>query len=192
MVTNSSNPKSKSRKKPEFVIAEFSLYKHPRFKNGAFSGFIGWSKPIIEIQLFELLYVDQPVRFGREFVRVVDWSRDSIVLQFDKSIEHTHDEEEGETRVVRFNEPIKTGYEPNMCDASCSYYFGCWTSWRSFLKYYLGVKWVRWVDDRRIQIITLPSRYTATAIKRRWKMRWQWFNRKIDEIFDLDRPIKWK
>ena len=163
--------KTGRKNEPEYVIASFSLHSYPRFKSGYSSDYIGWSKPTISVRQLESLQIGQLVRFGGENVRVADRSGDSITLQF----ESIYDKEKQETRTVSLNEPVETGYVADLYDASHSFYFGCWTSWRTFLKYYLGVKWDRWVDDRRAQIIRLPTHYSAKAIKRRWKIRWLGF-----------------
>ena len=177
------------RKKPRFVIADFSLSSFPRYLTGR--KYIGFSKPRIGINELKSLRIDKSVKFDGKTVRVAEWTKDNIVLQFEKG--HCNpDEEKNEIRTVRPNEPICTRNNSWIYDRVCNGYFCCWTSWRAFLQYYSRVRWERWVDDRRAKIIGLPSYYSAEAIRRRWKFRRNWVNVVVDELFHLDRPVKWK
>ena len=184
-----SEKKSKHRKKPRFVIADFSLSSFPRYITGRKN--IGFSKPRIGINELKSFRIDKSVKFDGKTVRVAEWTKDNIVLQFEKG--HCNpDEEKIEIRTVRPNEPICTRNNSWIYDRVCNGYVCCWTSWREFLQYYSRVRWDRWVDDRRAEIIGLPSYYSAEAIRRRWKFRRNWVNGVVDELFHLDRPVKWK
>ncbi len=186
MVKKSSDLKSIFRKKPEFVIARFSLYGHPRFKGytRSPSNYVGWSKPIIDIVEIESLQIDQQIRFNGCTVQVVDWSEDSIVLQFERENSHIPGREINEQRILSLNVPMCTGSYSEMYDRTCDIYLCCWTSWEKFLKYYLGVKWERWKDDCKARIIDLPFHYSVKAIKQRWKMRWNQFKALTEELID--------
>lgn len=180
----------KQKKDPEFVLASFSLFGHPRFKRGNMSvdNYMGWSKPIIKILEFRFLRLGQIIRFGNRQVMIADFSGDGIVLQIDKE---NGNAEETEKMVLKPNKPTETGFDP-LCDASRAYYLGCWTSLGSFLQYYIKVKGTRWIDERRARIIELPSYYSANAIKRRWKFKWRQLKYKAEDVFCPGRPAKWR
>lgn len=175
-------PYSIIKKSPEYVLVSYSLTRFPRFKGGAFSGdFLGWSKPTIKIHAIEPIRSDQPVTFGNSKVHIIERSRSEIVLQFEKSNTILGITEK---RKFLLNAPNITGTATELCDASCDDYFACWTSWGRFLLFFLGVKWRRWIDDCRIELINLPSYYSKKAIKRRWIYKWQWCKRSLREFFD--------
>ncbi len=188
-----SETKKSQRKKPEFVIANFSLTSYPIYLGGSRSSenYVGFSKPKIKIYDLESFRIDESVKFGSDTVRVSEWTKDSIVLQFEKEYCRC-DGEKIEKRTICPNKPICTIYNSSLYDRISDGYFCCWTSWREFLQYYLRTRWARWLQDRKIQIIELPSHYSAQAIRRRWKFMWNRVNGLVDELFHLDRPVKWK
>ena len=189
----SSEIMKRRRRKPEFVIASFSLTRHPRYKGGSRSSgnYIGFSKPIIQISRFESFYIDECVKFGNDIVRVIDWMKDSIALQFEKGYCGPN-EGKIEIRTVCPNKPISTGFNPDLYDLSCECFFCCWTSPKKFLQYLFEVKWERWVDDSRAQIIGLPSYFSARAIRWRWNYWRNRLNGVVDELLHLDRPVRWR
>ena len=179
------------RKKPRFVIANFSLSSYPIYLGGSRSSgnYVGFSKPKIRVYDLESFRIDESVKFGSDTVRVAEWTKDSIVLQFEKEYCRP-DEEKIEKRTVCPNKPICTVYNSGVYDRISDGYFCCWTSWREFLQYYFRVRWDRWIQDRKLQIINLPSHYSAEAIRRRWKFRWSRFAVMMSK-YDVDIPIKW-
>ncbi|MBQ6365190.1 MAG: hypothetical protein IJI61_02145 [Oscillospiraceae bacterium] len=159
------------RKKPGFVLAHFSLMSHPEFKEGSLSSghYTGWSKPLIKIHEIEDLQTGQTVTFDERRVRIIEHSSNRIVLQFDKEGAKTPEKRKSEIKMIRPNLPVETGTDTGLYDASCTYYYGCWTSWSKWLHYYLGVRWDHWKDVYKARLIALPSYFTVTKMKRYWK-----------------------
>ena len=183
-----SEKKNRYRKQPRFVIANYSLSSFPRYIIGR--EYIGFSKPRIGIEDLKSLRIDKSVKFDGKTVRVAEWAKNNIVLEFKKG-NGNPDEEKIEKHTVCPNKPICIMNNSGMYDRVSNGYFCCWTSWREFLQYYFRIRWERWVDDCRAKIIGLPSYYSARAIRGRWIFRWNWFKAQVSKVFDVDIPVKW-
>ena len=171
------------RKNPTFALTRYSLLGHPRFKRGTgHSGYLWWSKPIIQIHEVKFCRSDKPVEFNGNEVLICGYSKKEVSLKFTKP-----DVKKGEekTRTILLNTPIQTGHDNTLCDASSVSCFACWTSVIRWIGYYNRIKLERWKDDWRQDLIDFPTYFTTRSIKhfcRYWYCR---FKMIFEDIFPM-------
>lgn len=121
------------RNRTSLILTRFALHSHPRFKGGSFSNFIGWSKPRIEVYEVRNIQKIGQIRFANRQVELLGVDHDTACLRFTE-LDSASD---SEIRQFIINKPVSTGHDPDLYDARCEYFIGCWASSAVWKRYYL-------------------------------------------------------
>lgn len=151
----------KNRKKSRLIMTCFALHSHPRFKGGSYSNFIGWSKPRIEVYEVKTIRQNEQACFAGQQVKIIDIKHGYARLNFTE-LKTPH---ENETREYVINKPVSVGYNPDLYDASCEYFIGCWTSRVLWNNYCLRTVLARQYEINISRLQRVPSYFTKRALK---------------------------
>lgn len=150
---------AKKSDRTSLILTRFALHSHPRFIGGSYSNFIGWSKPRIEVYEVGKILKKEPVRFANRQVEFLGVEHDTARLRFTE----LNSSPKSEIRQYIINKPVSTGHDPDLYDASCEYFIGCWTSSAIWRQYYLRTILVRQHEINISRLQSVPSLFTKRA-----------------------------
>lgn len=140
-------------RRESLLLTRFALRSHPRLK--------GWSKPRMEVYEVQTIRQNRPAQFKNKPVRIVAIQQQTVILS--SALDALNEKEE--VRQYPLNQPVRTGYNAGLYDASCEYYFACWTSEQKWNRYCLKTKRAYQWEIYTSKIRLIPSYFTKRALK---------------------------
>ena len=146
--------------KISLIMTRFALHSYPRFKGGSYN-YIGWSKPQIEVFEVKPILKNEHILFANRQVELIGVEHDTARL----CLSRLNSSPQSEIRQYTVNKPVPIGHDPNLYDASCEYFIGCWTSDATWKKYYLRIILSRQHEINMSCLRGVPLFFTKRAIK---------------------------